>query len=116
MRWPECRTRGLSFVAVPLEVEDVAIEGLVLGLLLEGSLILHHFAWVFHASTGASTNGTELLLMRHLVLRVRRDTSTVRGSVVEFTCLAVCKADLVVLSHLAVDCFHWECVFYFCQV
>ena len=100
--------RLLAFVCLPLLVEDIAIEGLVLGLLLEGCLVLHYLAWIFHAGTGACCNSTELLLMRHLILRIRSDTSTIRGSVIEFACLAVRKADLVRLAHFAVDFVHRE--------
>ena len=91
----------LSFVALPLEVEDIAVEGLVLGLLLEGSLVLHHLAWIFHAQAGRCCNGFKLLLMRHLILRIRSNALTRNGGVLAVGALAVVVASAILLRDFA---------------
>ena len=97
------------------QVPDVLAQGLVLALLFERHLVKRCLVWICQTSVHRFCDSTEHGLVINLCLRVLGRTLAVGLSVVEFTCLAVCKADLVALCHFAVDLLHWECIFYFCH-
>ena len=95
----------LALVALPLKVKHKAIEGLILRLLLESSLILHHFAWIFHAQAGSSCYCFELLLMCHLVLRVWGSTlATYGAAALAFACQAAHSHPLLFQSENLARC------------
>ena len=105
----------LCLVCFPLEIEDESIESLVLGLLLEGCLVLHYLAWIFHAGMGAYCNSTELLLMRHLILRIRSGAIAVYGCVLAVGALAVVVASAVLFGDFARKVMDWVFVNNLCH-
>ena len=106
----------LSFVALPLEVEDIAVEGLVLGLLLEGCLVLHYLAWIFHAGTGGCADRLKLLLMRHFILRIRSNAFSWNGGVLAVGTLAVVVASAVLFRDFARKVMDWVFVNNLCHM
>ena len=107
--------RVLLIVLLGADVPNVLTQGLVLALTLEGELIQRHLVWICQTHVHHSCHSSELSLVIFLRLRVLGRALAVRLGVVEFTCLAVCKADLVAFRHLAVDHLHRECIFYVCH-
>ena len=115
----EFRSSGgqeLRSVGSPFLSEDVAIEGWVLGLFCIAHLVDWVLHWVHHSSSSTSHYSSKLSSMCQLGRASLCASDAIDGSVVSFTCLAVCKANLVIFSDLAVDLVHWKCVFYFCHI
>ena len=96
-------------------VPDVLAQGLVLALLFERHLVKRCLVWICQACVHQTCDSTEHGLVINLCLRVLGLALAVGLGVVEFTCCAMCEADLVALCHFAVDSFHRECIFYVCH-
>ena len=105
----------LTLQQCPLLREDVAVEGWVLALLSVAHLIDWVLYWVHHTGASIRNAGSKLSAMCKLGRASFGAAHAIDGSVVTFSCLAVCKADFVIFSDLAVDLVHRECIFYFCH-
>ena len=82
-------------VLLGANVPNILAQGLVLALLFERHLVKRCLVWICQTCVHRFCDSTEHGLVINLCLRVLGRTFAVGLGVVEFTCYAVCEADLV---------------------